>query len=333
MRFAKTVALLVSVALLATTLPATTIKIGSIAPDRSPWNDALQEMAREWLKITGGQVELKIYAGGIAGGEDDMIRKIRVGTLGGAAMTNLGLTHIYADSYVLNIPFLFDSDAELNAVLDRMKPVFEKRIEEKGFKVVIWTLTGWLNFFTKGRLAGPEDLKKSKMSFTTGEPEMEQAWKKMGYRIVPTELKDLMMALQSGMVDSFYLPPVIAGSGQYFPFAPHMLDLKVAPLLGGIVIADRVWKTIPAQYHGPMMASAQRIGAQLMGKIQALESKTLVTMKQHGLIIDAAPQGALQAWRAVAGKGTDELVGKAFSREVYDQMMARLLEYRQQHGK
>jgi len=333
MRFPRITAFVVLAGLLVATLPATTIKIGSVAPERSPWTEALLEMAREWKTITGGQVELKLYSGGIAGGEDDMIRKTRVGTLGGAALTNLGLTHIYSDAYVLNTPFLFDSDAELNAVLEQMKPEFERKIEEKGFKVVIWTLTGWLNFFSKWRLAGPEDLKRSKISFTAGEPEMEQAWKKMGYRVVPLDLKDLMMALQSGMVDSFYLPPLVAGSGQYFPFAKHMLDLKVAPLLGGVVIADRVWNKIPAQYHQPMLAAARRIGAQLMSKINALEAKTLNTMKQNGLVIDAAPAGALQAWRAVASKGNDELIGKAFSKEVYDQMMAKLRECRKKNGK
>ncbi len=48
-------------------LPALTIKIGSIAPDRSPWDKSLEELSREWEKITDGLVKLKIYPGGITG--------------------------------------------------------------------------------------------------------------------------------------------------------------------------------------------------------------------------------------------------------------------------
>ena len=55
------------------------------------------------------------------------------------------------------------------------------------------------------------------------------------------------MSLQSGMVEAFYLPPLVAGSGQYFPMAPHMLSLKIAPLVGGMVIVDRIWEKIPAK--------------------------------------------------------------------------------------
>ena len=36
------------------------IKIGSIAPDRSPWNDGLKELGREWERISQGTVKLKI---------------------------------------------------------------------------------------------------------------------------------------------------------------------------------------------------------------------------------------------------------------------------------
>ncbi len=236
MKWLRTFAVLLFISFI---LPAQVIKIGSIAPDRSPWNDALKEIAREWETISQGQVKLKIYPGGIAGSEEDMIRKMKVGTLGGAVLTNIGLTKIYPDSFVLSTPFMFHSETEMAYVLKQLTPTFEKQIKEKGFQVIIWTMSGWVNFFSKYPVLYPQDLKKQKLAFATGEPEMEQAWKKSGYYIVPTELKDLMMALQSGMVEAFYLPPLIAGSGQYFPLAPHMCTLKIAPLVGGMVIVDR----------------------------------------------------------------------------------------------
>ena len=41
-------------------IQAMTIKIGSVAPDRSPWHRGMKELAREWARITGGFVKLKI---------------------------------------------------------------------------------------------------------------------------------------------------------------------------------------------------------------------------------------------------------------------------------
>jgi len=310
-------------------LPAQTIKIGSIAPDRSPWDDALKEIAREWATITNGQVKLKIYPGGIAGGEEDMIRKMKVGTLGGAILTNIGLTKIDPDAFVLTTPFLFHSEKEMAFVMKRLNPIFEKQIKEKGFQVVIWTMSGWVNFFSKYPVLYPQDMKKHKLAFSTGEPELEQAWKKSGYHIVPTELKDMMMSLQSGMVEAFYLPPLVAGSGQYFAMAPHMLSLKIAPLVGGLVIVDRIWEKIPQNFKGPMMAAVDRVSAKLAGETEALEKKALESMKKNGLIIHEAPADSLAKWKEAAEKGMDELVGKVFSKEIYEQLLQILQEFRE----
>lgn len=310
---------------------AQVIKIGSIAPDRSPWNEALKEIGREWEKITNGLVVLKIYPGGIAGDEDDMIRKMKLGTLGGAVLTNIGITNINPDAFVLSTPFLFNSENELTYIMGQLVPVFEKLNKERGYQTIIWTMSGWVNFFSKSPVLYPQDMKKQKLAVSTGEPEMEQAWKKSGYHVVPTELKDLMMSLQSGMVEAFYLPPLLAGAGQYFPFAPHMNSLNIAPLVGGLVIVNRIWDKIPENYKQPMMAAVKKVETTLAGKTDALERDALATMKKNGLIIHAAPADSLPQWQDAANRGMDELVGKVFSREIYEKLLNMLKDYRQKN--
>jgi len=327
----KAVTLIISVIFLYAFLYASpgsiTIKIGSIAPKRSPWDDALRMLNLKWHEITNGEVELKIYPGSIAGNESDVLRKMRIGILGGGVFTNRGLTKIYSDIYVLNIPFLISSSQELSYVLDKMKPVFENGIEEEGFKIIIWSIAGWVHIFSKDKVLYPEDLKKHKLSFTTGEPVLEQAWKRSGYHIVPTDLKDLMMALQSGMVDSFYITPLVAASGQYFPLAPNMCSLKIAPLVGGIVITDRIWDRIPDQYKEEMLEAAQEISDKLNKDRKELEEEALETMKEHGLKINEVPKEAVSQWKKTAEKGMEVLVGSVFSREIYNKLKQHLNEF------
>ncbi len=332
MKMAKHIILLLIIASVLT-LPAysLTIKIGSIAPARSPWDKALRELGREWAKITEGQVKLKIYPGGIAGNQDDMIRKMRMGILGGAVMVNIGLTKLYPDVYALNIPFLITTEDELNYVLDKLKPIYEKGIEEKGFKVIIWSLAGFVHFFTKEPVRYPEDMKKHKLSFTTNEPEMEQAWKKSGYHVVPNDLNDLMMALQSGMVTAFYLPPLVAGSGQYFPLAPNMCSQRIAPLVGGIVLTKSIWEKIPEKYKKEMMDVCFRLADQLYKKTVELEKEAIEEMIKHGLKIVDFPPGAMQKWREASDKGMNELIGKVFSKEIYDLLLHYLEEFRKKN--
>ena len=83
------------------------IKIGAIISERSPWDKALKRLSRKWAEITGGKVRLKIYAGGIAGSEIEMVEKMHSGKLGGVALTLEGISGIYKDVSLFYTPLLF----------------------------------------------------------------------------------------------------------------------------------------------------------------------------------------------------------------------------------
>ncbi len=322
--------LLISLVLTSATplYPVVVIKIGSIAPSRSPWDKALKDLGRQWEEISNGEVTIKIFPGGIAGTEQDMVRKMRIGLLNGAVLTNMGLTNVYPDIFALNIPLMITDIGELNYVMDKMRPFFEQEMEKKGFKLVLLTMAGWLHFFSKDPVNYPDDMKKHKLAFSTGEPEMEQAWKKSGFHIVPTELKDMLIALQSGMVNAFYLPAILAASGQYFPFTPNMCSQRISPLVGGIIIPEQTWKKIPEKYTEKMLAATKKLGNGLYDATVSLEKEAIDTMKTHGLKIVNPPADALGKWRETADKGMDQLIGKAFSKDIYDRIVNHLATYR-----
>lgn len=328
----KRILFLIIIIFLFNTVYPLTIKIGSIAPARSPWDKALRELGREWKKISNGKIRLKIYPGGIAGSEKAMIRKMKIGTLGGAVFTNIGITSIYPDFFVLSIPLLIESEDELNYVTSKMNSYFDKKIEESGYKVLIWSMAGWVQFFSKNPIYMPDDLKKHKLSFTTGEPKMEQSWKRLGFQVIPNELKDLMMALQSGMVNSFYLPPLIAASGQYFALAPNMSQLKVSPIYGGIVLSNRVWKKVPDEFKEAMLESGRKISTKLLSSIKKLEKDAVKTMVKNGLKINKISPANQKKWNAESEKSVQYLLGNAFSKEIYEKLMGHLNDFRKKNG-
>ena len=308
------------------------IKIGSIAPSRSPWDKALERVARDWERISNGTVQVRIYPGGIAGSEQDMIRKIRLGTLQGGVFSNMGLAKIDGSVTAITIPFLFHSREEFNVVFDRMKPSFEKMIEGKGFKVMLWTLAGWVNFFTKKEVIDPDDLKKLKIAVTADFPEIEQLWRKMGYEVVPGALNDLMIQLQSGAVSAAYLPALVAGSGQFFALVPHMLSPSLAPLVGGLLLSDKAWAAIPADLRQPLIDAVAVAARGLYDETMVLEADAVKMMKDNGLVVHDPPAAALAKWREAAARAADGLIGPVFSKEIYDQILGYVQEYRKTRG-
>lgn len=312
--------------------PKVVLKIASIAPERSPWGKALEKVAADWERLSNGAVQVKIFAGSIAGGEQDVIRKIRLGVLQGGVFSNMGLAKIDPSLTVLSIPFLFHSREEFNAVFERMKPVLENKIEAKGFQVVQWTLAGWVNFFTKGQVLAPDDLKKFKMSVTADFPELEQVWKRMGYEVVTGEESTLLIQLQSGAASGAYLSPLFAASGQYFPLIPHMFGPSLAPLIGGLVLGDRAWAAIPAELHQPFLDVVAAAAQGLYDETMAIEADAIKMMKENGLVVHDAPPDKLAQWYDAAGRAVDKLLGPVFSKELYDQVIGYVQEFRKSRG-
>jgi len=307
---------------------ALTIKLGSVAPIGSPWDSALRAMAAEWSSISGGQVELKVYMGGIAGDEPDMLRKIRIGQLQAAAVTSLALSQISSDMLALSTPFLIDTEEELDYVLERTGPHFVGVLEERGFSVLALSKVGWVRFFSRRPVVVPVDLKRQKLAVNAGDAELLAAWIGLGYDAVPLGISDTTMGLQSGMIDAAYGTPLLAAGYQWFGSATHMSSLRVAPVIGAIVISSRVWQQVPEAFRAPMLEAVARAERRLYEDTARLDSEAETVMKRHGLVVDAVPPEAEMLWQKEMDRGFELVVGKAFSRATYDRITRLLQEFR-----
>src|SRR5262245_22241044 len=70
------------------------IRIATLAPEGSSWMRLFHEWQKHVEDRTSGRVKIKFYAGGVQGDEKDVLRKIRLGQLQGAAVTAIGLASI-----------------------------------------------------------------------------------------------------------------------------------------------------------------------------------------------------------------------------------------------
>ncbi len=329
MRFLRSLCILCALgALLVLPLSAQTIKLGSLAPEGSPWDNTLKQMAAEWARLSGGRIQMRIYPGGIAGDEQDMVRKMRIRQLDATALTGIGISVIIPDFLGVQRPMLIQTDAELDYVLEQMKPVFERQLEEKGVRLVMWTMAGWAHIFARDAVVYPADLKKQKLHVQPDNPEEIQAWKSMGFRVVPVPSTEVLTSLQSGMLDAFALTPLTAAAVQWFALAPHMSAFNWAPMLGGIVISDSTWKKIPADLRPKLLEAAARLEGELRKETDHLETQALEVMKKYGLAVEDTPPDAVRQWESLADKGFEFLVGKRIDRGVYEQIERHLEQYR-----
>ena len=326
---------LIASLLLAATSPAAAvvIKLGTVAPEGSPWHDTLRDIAAAWQKLSNGQVTLRIYPGGVAGDESDMLRKMRIGQLNAAALTSGGLGDVIPEMKALTFPLLVRSDAEMAAVFAKLGPRLSAGLEAKGYKVLNWSSAGWVHFFSRKPVTLPEDLRSQKLFFWGSDPQYVELLKQSGFQPMSLAVTDLLPSLQTGLVDAFAAPPAAALSFQWFALAPHMADLKWQPLPGATVVSAKAWGEIPAALRPQLEQAAADAGAKLQARIDQLNDQAVEAMRQRGMKVTRVTPEAEERWRSlVRAKGIPVFVGARFSREIFDAVEESLLEYRRSRG-
>jgi TRAP-type C4-dicarboxylate transport system substrate-binding protein len=304
------------------------IKVGTLAPEGSVWHDALLEVRQKWLAITAGEVELRIYPGGVLGGEDEMVRKLQRRSLDAVAISGGGLPHLDDSVEVLNVPLLFESYEELDYVRDRLAPELEKRLEVRGFKVLNWTDAGWVYFFTRSPVHTPDDLRRLRLWISSGAPETEELFRSFGLRVVPLPMTDMLTGLQTGLIEAIDVPPLFALLDGSYRLAGYMTDLRWAPVNGAVVISNRIWQEISAQHHEALLESIRAISGAALAKIRESGEQSIAEMRARGLNVITLGPDELALWRREAEAAYPALRASSGHPELFDEVVRLSAEYK-----
>ena len=308
---------------------AQVIKLGSLAPEGSPWDKALRRIAVDWGTVSNGRLKVRVFAGGIAGDEPNMVRKIRINQLQAAAITGVGLGSIVEDIYAVQLPLLIRTTEEMEYVMAEMEPTLNRMLQEKGFTMVAWFLAGWAHLFSKTPATTPAEVKRLKLQVDYSAPTITQAWKELGFRVVPIASTEVLAALQSDMIEAFLLTPLTAAAMQWFGLAKNMMDLPIAPMIGGIIISERVWNGIPDDLKPELLSIVEQHLASLSRESVALEEEAVAIMLENGLQINPVSPQVKAQWERVMGEGLDLITGKVVSTDMVGEVKMHLEEYRQ----
>ena len=308
------------------------VKLATLVPDGSVWDKILRGMGDQWNKQTEGRVTLRIYPGGVAGDEPDIVRKMRIGQIQAAALTGTGLSAIDHSFSVFGIPNFFASYDELFAVLNAMEPTFRARLEAKGFILLNWGHGGWVYFFSKQPLHSVEDLKKAKMFAWAGDDEQVELWKKNGFRPVPLAVTDVLTGLQSGLIEAYPTTPLAALSLQWFRTTPYMIQMGLGPLVGALVITKQAWNRISEADRARLREACKRAEQRLDVEVPKQDSTSVIEMTKRGLtVVSLTPENA-RAWKVAADQFAAAVRGDMVPTDIVDLAERERAAYRKAHG-
>ncbi|MGP1586735.1 MAG: TRAP transporter substrate-binding protein DctP [Treponemataceae bacterium] len=234
------------------------IKIGSICPANSPWENAQKKIAQEWMDISNGEVSVIFMNATAMGGERGVIQKMtmnipgRKAPLDGGIFSNIGVYEFAPDSNVLTLclPFMFENQKEISLVLGKTADHINSAVEAKGFKLLGWFNVGMAYFFTKEEVRSPDKLKQ--VSLSVGgitSPELGKAFQHAGYTTSDVPNEKILASLKSETgCGGLYTIPMYAYAAQYSKYAKYVLNMPICPVMAGFIINKQTWDSIPDKY-------------------------------------------------------------------------------------
>lgn len=320
------------VALAFTTSAATRLKLGTLVPVGTSYHKSLMTMAEAWRKDSGGTINLNIYAGGKLGGEAEMVGLMKLDSLQAAMLTTVGLSQIERGvSGLQNIPMGFRSLEEVDYVGNKLQPLLNKRLEEKGFIVLFWTDAGWVRFFSNKPVTHPDDLKKLKLFSWSGFPAQVEIYKSAGFDAVPLETADIVPSLQTGLIDALPSPPFFAMASQIDTRAPYMVEVNWAPIVGALVVRKETWEKIPTDIRAKLLADALTAGNEIKATGRKEMTESVEAMEKRGLKVTKLTPEVEAEWQAAAEAVYPQIRGKIVPEDIFDEALKFIAEYRAQH--
>jgi TRAP-type C4-dicarboxylate transport system substrate-binding protein len=321
-------------AVLATALPRSAtaqevqLKLGTLAPVGSTWHVLLKELAERWSEASGGKVKLRIYAGGTQGGEGDMVRKMAVGQLQAASITNVGMHDLLTEPAVYSTPGMVSGEAEFLAVFPKVEKKLEAKLEQKGYVALTWAQVGTIYVYCSRPYHSPAEMHDAKFFAWEGDPASVEAFKQVGFRPVVLAATDIVPSLQTGMINCVTNVPAYMLTARLFEKANRMIDYPWAYLIGVTLVKKDVWERIPADLRPKLLAIARELGGRIDADARRLNEDATAAMRKQGLeVVTVDPA----AWRAAAEKSWPAVRGKVVPADFFDEVVRNRDEYRKAH--
>ncbi|MBW2685018.1 MAG: TRAP transporter substrate-binding protein DctP, partial [Deltaproteobacteria bacterium] len=288
--------------------------IATLAPRQSELGRAFQRLRKELKELPEGRVNLKMYDGGVAGDEETVVRKMRVGQLDGALLTSTGLGALVPQVLVLQAPGLITNYPALDDVREQLGPDFVKLFDKAGYELISWGDSGQVRIFSKHKIQHPSDLHKARPWVWRGSPTMRAFIEAAGANGVTMGLPEVFSALQTGMVDT-----VISSSIGVLAFQWHTKLKTMTKPGGGIVVGAYVIRkdrlaALPKAAQDHIRNSAKEHAQEFREGGRRLDKEASEVLA--GRLKSVNLWRNQHAWEAVQRKAREALAGRLYSKSL-----------------
>lgn len=333
MRGTRLTMVLLALWILPSAISAAELKIATIAPQNSQWATDMQVGADEIKLRTEGRARLKFYWGGAQGSTAKVLQKMKIGQLHGGTFSPTDFQKPFPDLNVYGLPFVFESEDEVNYVREHMDAGLYERFDELGYVTFGFASGGFAIVLSNEPVRSHDDLKGKKIWLPEGDLISFEAMKALQLTPYPSSLTNVLTGLQTGLIDIVAIPPSVAVALQWHTKVRYITQVPVLYVMGFMAVEERAF--------GRLDDADQEIVREVMTKVYAASDARATEEARNATeallkigLEDVQPEpGEFERMREVTVETNRRMaMDGMFSIEFLEQMQQHIDDYRVEHG-
>lgn len=291
-----------------------------------------QELAIEVKKyneklaaVTNNSVQVRVYWGGAAGDDPDVLRKLKTGQMDAGAFTLELVSGFVRQAMVLATPALYTNYKQLDAVRAAMTPQFDKEAYDNGFKVMGWGDVGRLRLLSKEPINTLEKFKRIRPWLYPQSEMLKEFYKIVGATGVPLPVVEVYGALQTNMIDVVWGSAVLGSALQWHTGTRYITKDGLGFISGAFVIRRGAWEALPEAARKSMWELAEEQRQKNQIEVRKADERAFQKLVERGhkpVAIDDLP-----AWQKAGMSVRDRMVGRIYTKELVDKAEAIAKKY------
>jgi len=222
------------------------IKVASSAPADEPGSQALQRFVDIVNEKAGGRIEARLFAAAALGNDRDVTEGLKLGTVEMQMSSNSTLATFVPEVYVFEMPFLFEDNEHMFAVLDsEIGESFRPALEREGFHLMGYFTFGLRHIMTTERpINTMADLAGLKIRTMESPPHLD-AFAAFGARPLPMAYNELYTSLETGVIDGAEAANSNYYSKKFYEVAPYWAQVGWLRLVAPVIMSKAFYDGMP----------------------------------------------------------------------------------------
>lgn len=280
-----------------------------------------QKFADLVAQKSGGKMTVKTFPGGSLGGDLQTLSALQGGTVELTVMNAGLLSGIIKEFAAVDLPFLFNSGAEADAVVDG--PFGQRlmdKLPEKGLVGLGYWDLGFRNVTNSKRpITRLEDIAGLKMRVLQS-PIYIDLFANLGANPVPLPFPELYSALEQHTVDGQENPVTVIASSKFYEVQKYLSLTRHTYNPQTLLISKKLWDQLSAQERKVIQEAAQEAKLFQRKVSRDQETQALESLKKGGMQVNEIAPAEMNRLREKVKPVVEKFskdIGEATVKELY----------------